>query len=85
LQVSEGLEVLQAINEAFVDAQNRPLQNTRIRHTVVLDDPFPDPPQMAEHVPEDSPPPTFATEVPSPFSFPPLGCSRFNLEIPKGS
>jgi len=66
-QVTEGLDVLQSINEAFVDAQNRPLQNSRIRHTLVLDDPFPDPPQMADHVPEDSPPPPAAKEVPPPY------------------
>jgi hypothetical protein len=32
-------------------------QNIRIRHTVVLDDPFDDPPQLAEHIPEQSPEP----------------------------
>jgi peptidyl-prolyl cis-trans isomerase-like 4 len=59
-QVSEGLDVLMAINESFVDESNRPLQNVRIRHTIVLDDPFPDPPQLQEHIPEASPPPVFA-------------------------
>lgn len=34
-----------------------PPQNIRIRHTVVLDDPFDDPPQLAEHIPEQSPEP----------------------------
>lgn len=63
VQVTEGLDVLQAINEAFVDGKFRPIQNIRIRHTVVLDDPFPDPPQLLEHVPETSPPPVFAEEV----------------------
>ena len=63
IQVSEGLEVLQAINEAFLDDKGRPLQNIRIRHTIVLEDPFQDPPQLQEHVPESSPPPVFATEV----------------------
>ena len=28
----------------------------RIKHTHVLDDPFPDPPQLAEHTPAESPP-----------------------------
>lgn len=55
MQVSEGLDVLMAINEAFVDEEGRPLQNVRIRHTVVLDDPFPDPPQLDEHIPDASP------------------------------
>lgn len=54
---------MQAINDAFVDQQFRPIQNVRIRHTVILDDPFPDPPQLDHHLPEDSPPPVFAEEV----------------------
>jgi hypothetical protein len=29
-----------------------PTQNIRIRHTLVLDDPFDDPPQLEEHIPE---------------------------------
>lgn len=33
------------------------LQNIRIRHTIILDDPFEDPPQLAEHIPENSPEP----------------------------
>lgn len=60
-QVSEGLEVLDAINEAICDANGRPLQNIRIRHTILLDDPFPDPPQLADHIPEGSPEPVYAT------------------------
>ncbi|KAL3160226.1 cytochrome P450 monooxygenase 59 [Trebouxia sp. C0010 RCD-2024] len=58
-EVSEGLDVLQQIDEAFVDEGGRPLQNIRIRHTHVLDDPFDDPPPLAELIPEASPPPTF--------------------------
>lgn len=60
-QVSEGLEVLDAINEAICDDKGRPLQNIRIRHTILLDDPFPDPPQLADHIPEGSPEPVHAT------------------------
>ena len=59
-QVTEGLDVLTAINEAFVDAEGRPLQNVRIRHTIILDDPFPDPAQLADHIPDASPVPVFA-------------------------
>lgn len=58
-EVSEGLDVLQQIDEAFVDDAGRPLQNIRIRHTHVLDDPFDDPPELATLIPEASPPPTF--------------------------
>ena len=60
LQVSEGLDVLAAINEAFVDDAGVPIQNIRVRHTIVLEDPFPDPPALAEHVPEKSPEPAVA-------------------------
>ncbi|KAF8068349.1 CYP59 [Scenedesmus sp. PABB004] len=58
-RVSEGLDVLEALNEAPVDGAGRPLQNIRIRHTILLDDPFDDPPQLADLVPDASPPPTF--------------------------
>ncbi|KAK9821133.1 hypothetical protein WJX81_005434 [Elliptochloris bilobata] len=58
-EVTEGLDVLAAIDAAFVDAAGRPLQNVRIRHTIVLDDPFDDPPQLAEHIPDASPAPVY--------------------------
>jgi peptidyl-prolyl cis-trans isomerase-like 4 len=54
-EVSEGLEVLQDINKAYCDKNDRPLRNIRIRHTIVLDDPFDDPPGLVE--PEKSPEP----------------------------
>jgi peptidyl-prolyl cis-trans isomerase-like 4 len=41
--VVEGLEVLDQINDAFVDKDGRPLKDIRIHHIEVLDDPFPDP------------------------------------------
>ena len=62
-QVSEGLDVLMAINDAFVDDAGRPLQNIRIRHTIVLDDPFPDPLALTPHIPASSPPPCQAVGV----------------------
>ena len=43
LAESEGLEVLQKLNEAYCDKESRPLKDIRILHTVVLDDPFDDP------------------------------------------
>ena len=64
-QVTEGLDVLAAIDAAFVDAGGRPLQNVRIRHTIVLDDPFDDPPQLAEHVPDASPVPVYEQARPA--------------------
>lgn len=33
------------------------MQNIRIRHTIILDDPFEDPQQLSEHIPESSPKP----------------------------
>ncbi len=33
------------------------MQNIRIRHTIILDDPFQDPQQLSEHIPESSPEP----------------------------
>ena len=41
--VSEGLDVLDAINEAYCDDAGRPWQNIRVKHTIILDDPFDDP------------------------------------------
>ena len=55
-EVSEGMDVLRAINEAYCDESGRPWQNIRIKHCVVLDDPFDDPPGFAELVPDASPP-----------------------------
>ncbi|QDZ19186.1 cyclophilin-type peptidyl-prolyl cis-trans isomerase [Chloropicon primus] len=54
-EVTEGLDAVARINEAFCDDTGRPWQNIRIRHTVVLDDPFEDPPGLGAHVPEGSP------------------------------
>jgi peptidyl-prolyl cis-trans isomerase-like 4 len=55
-KVVEGLDVLEQINGAFVDEKGAPLKDIRIRHTVILDDPFPDPPGLEE--PDKSPVPT---------------------------
>lgn len=42
-EVAEGLDVLIKINEAYTDKAGRPFQDIRIYHTVILEDPFPDP------------------------------------------
>ncbi len=34
----------------------------RIRHTIILDDPFPDPRALADHIPDASPEPQFADD-----------------------
>ena len=54
--VAEGLDIVQKISEEYADGQGRPYKNIRIRHTIVLDDPFPDPPGLV--VPSRSPSPS---------------------------
>uniref|UniRef100_A0A667Y0M5 Peptidyl-prolyl cis-trans isomerase n=1 Tax=Myripristis murdjan TaxID=586833 RepID=A0A667Y0M5_9TELE len=55
-EVTEGMDVLAKINETFVDKDFVPFQDIRINHTVILDDPFDDPPNLP--VPDRSPEPT---------------------------
>ncbi|KAJ5707971.1 hypothetical protein N7488_007772 [Penicillium malachiteum] len=57
-KVVEGLDVLEKINDSFIDDRGRPLKDIRIRHTVVLDDPFDDPAGLVE--PPESPLPSKA-------------------------
>lgn len=54
-EVAEGLDVLEAIDAAPCDSDGRPLQNIRIRHTIVLEDPTPDPRGLEQHIPDASP------------------------------
>ena len=61
-EVAEGFDVLESINEAPCDDDGRPLQNIRIRHTNILEDPFSDPPMLAEHIPAESPSPVYAKD-----------------------
>lgn len=53
--VTEGLEVLSEINEAYCDKEGRPFQNIRIKHTLVLDDPFEDMEGLDNLIPPQSP------------------------------
>lgn len=57
-KVVEGFDVLEKINESFIDDNGRPLKDIRIRHTVILDDPYDDPPGLNE--PPESPVPSKA-------------------------
>ncbi|KAG8583032.1 hypothetical protein GDO81_008257 [Engystomops pustulosus] len=50
------MDVLKKINETFVDKDFVPFQDIRINHTVILDDPFDDPPGLP--IPDRSPEPT---------------------------
>jgi peptidyl-prolyl cis-trans isomerase-like 4 len=45
-EVVEGFDALEKINTAFLDQKGRPLQDIRILHTVVLEDPYEDPPGL---------------------------------------
>ncbi|XP_017469766.1 PREDICTED: peptidyl-prolyl cis-trans isomerase-like 4 [Rhagoletis zephyria] len=42
-EVVEGHEILRKLNETIVDENFRPYQDIRITHTVILEDPYPDP------------------------------------------
>ena len=42
-EVAEGEEILQILNELYCDEDGRPYQDVRIRHTYILEDPFPEP------------------------------------------
>jgi peptidyl-prolyl cis-trans isomerase-like 4 len=55
-QVAEGFDVLEQFSAAIVDEEERPMVDIRIKHTIVLDDPFDEVPGMK--VPERSPSPT---------------------------
>ncbi|CAH2250807.1 peptidyl-prolyl cis-trans isomerase-like 4 [Pelobates cultripes] len=55
-EISEGMDVVKKINAAFVDKDFVPYQDIRITHTVILDDPFDDPPGLP--IPDRSPEPT---------------------------
>ncbi|KAM8947398.1 peptidyl-prolyl cis-trans isomerase-like 4 isoform 2-T2 [Pelodytes ibericus] len=55
-EVTEGMDVVKKINETFVDKDFVPYQDIRITHTVILDDPFDDPPGLP--IPDRSPEPT---------------------------
>ncbi|KAL7622693.1 Peptidyl-prolyl cis-trans isomerase-like 4 [Parahypoxylon ruwenzoriense] len=57
-KVVEGFDVLEKINNAITDKDGHPLVDIRIKHTIVLDDPYDDPPGLRE--PSQSPPPSNA-------------------------
>jgi peptidyl-prolyl cis-trans isomerase-like 4 len=55
-EVAEGFEILEKINEAICDGTNRPYQDIRVSHMVILEDPFEDPSGLI--IPERSPSPS---------------------------
>ena len=57
-KVVEGFDALEKINDSFCDDKGRPLVDIRIKHTIILDDPYDDPTGLVE--PPESPVPTKA-------------------------
>jgi peptidyl-prolyl cis-trans isomerase-like 4 len=57
-RVAEGFDTLEKINDAYCDDKGRPYRDIRLKHTIILEDPFPDPPGLAE--PPESPVPSKA-------------------------
>ncbi|KAI0390562.1 cyclophilin-like protein [Xylariaceae sp. FL0594] len=57
-KVVEGFDAIEKINNAITDKDGYPLVDIRIKHTIVLDDPFPDPKSLRE--PSQSPQPSKA-------------------------
>lgn len=55
-EVAEGFDALEKINTAFIDSNGRPLQDIRLLHTVVVEDPLDDVPGLIE--PPKSPVPS---------------------------
>ena len=56
VQVVEWEEIVEKFNGVITDRENRPYQDVRITHTVILHDPYDDPPGL--ELREDSPEPT---------------------------
>lgn len=54
--VAEGMEVIDEINSSLCDEKGRPYRDVRIKHTVILEDPYDDPEGL--QVPDASPLPT---------------------------
>ena len=53
--LTKGFDVLDKINDAYVDEDNRPFRNIRIIHTIIFNDPFDDLEGMEKLIPEKSP------------------------------
>ncbi|CAI9718934.1 peptidyl-prolyl cis-trans isomerase-like 4 [Octopus vulgaris] len=55
-EVAEGFDIVDKINEAYCDKDHRPFRDIRIYHTVIIYDPYDDPPHL--DIPAMSPVPT---------------------------
>ncbi|VDI83452.1 peptidyl-prolyl cis-trans isomerase-like 4, partial [Mytilus galloprovincialis] len=56
-EITEGLEVIQKLNESYCDEKFKPFRDIRIHHTIILEDPFEDPPGLDMPDRSPSPPP----------------------------
>lgn len=54
-RVEEGMDVIEKINSVLTDNKSQPYQSIRIRHTVILDDPFEDNIHIKRLIPNKSP------------------------------
>ncbi|KAF8967439.1 cyclophilin-like domain-containing protein [Flammula alnicola] len=61
--VVEGFDTLDKLNEIFVDQDGRPFKDVRIRHVIILDDPFPDPPGLVKPPSSPTHPPDNSTRI----------------------
>ncbi|KAG6919769.1 hypothetical protein DXG01_001608 [Tephrocybe rancida] len=61
--VVEGFETLDKLNDVFTDQDGRPFKDIRIRHVVILDDPFPDPPGLIQPPSSPTRPPDNSTRI----------------------
>ncbi|KAJ8588934.1 cyclophilin-like protein [Rhizopogon salebrosus TDB-379] len=61
--VVEGLGTLDKLNDVFTDQDGRPFKDVRIRHVVILDDPFPDPPGLIQPPSSPTRPPDNSTRI----------------------
>ncbi|KAF7304626.1 Peptidyl-prolyl cis-trans isomerase [Mycena kentingensis (nom. inval.)] len=61
--VVEGFDTLDKLNDVFTDKEGRPFKDVRIRHVVVLDDPFPDPPGLVQPPASPTRPPDNSTRI----------------------
>ena len=50
-KVAEGFDLLEQVNEVVTDKNGVPIQNIRIHHTLVIDDPFNPDDQEASYSP----------------------------------
>lgn len=61
--VVEGMDTLDKMNEVFTDQDGRPFKDIRIRHVVILDDPFADPPGLLQPPSSPTRPPDNSTRI----------------------